>query len=252
MLRASGCHLVSILTYQKKMIRNTDISGMRIQTRLLVSLAILIFMFQNAICQENDIGFTWGKYDSVWVTDLLARGNSNAVDSLSKAIQIESMVSTPVGRIYNPREISDDALLCKIIRNFTKFGVSASPEIRNTLNSSSTPVKEFLTIILGFQGDSSIKEDLRTIIATNGNPTARELAAYSLGGFKDTNDILLFKEALSDTFWVTTRWDYSLEDGRDSATFYPVRQKAADALISMGFKVTHDFSGNYTILEEPK
>lgn len=226
----------------------------RFFTRFTYKVAMVACFFgaNIAICQENAIDTTNVNYDSSWVQSVLNDEGGSVAKNLFACIQKESIITTPIKKVYRPRELWEDAKLRDIIFNFAAFGKSAATELRDTVSFASSPTKDIVTVILGLQGDSTVKQDLRSIIKSGESHTVREIAVHALSGCKDPADIPLFKQALSDTFWVTTYKDYILEDGRDHETFYPVRDKAAEALRSFGFTVTHDFSGNYTILEDPK
>jgi hypothetical protein len=223
--------------------------------RFLLLLQITIFMLwalstDASFSQDINKGSAPTNVDSLWAAYMEQGKESEAVDDL--IVRLQNELASPTKITNTNIDFWPDAVLRSRVFKFAEIAKSASGELRSALDTLSSPVREFAVIILGLQSDSSVKGDLRIIIATSGNPTARELAAYSLAAFMDRNDIPLFKEALADTFWVTKHWDYILEDGRDSETYYPIRDIAAEALRSMGFQVTHDFSGNYTILREPK
>ncbi len=216
----------------------------------LTIFSFFVFFPTGASSQEAIKELTKVNTDSLWTAYMEQGSTSEAVDDL--IIRVQNELAKPTTIKGTSIDFWPDAVLRSIIFKFAEICKPASEQLRNRLGNLSPPIRDLTIIILGMQGDSTVKRDLRAIIETNDNPTARELATYSLAGFMDKKDIPIFKKALADTFWVTTHWDYVLEDGRDYETFYPVRDKAAEALRGMGFLVTHDFSGNYTILEEPK
>ena len=217
-----------------------------------VATVVSFFCLNVAICQENASDTEIVNYDSSWVQALLKGERGRVAENLVASIQKESSKNTTVKKTYRSRELWQDAELRDIILNFAQFGESAAGQLRDTVNTLSGPARDIVVIILGLQGDSTVRADLKSIVESSPNHTAREMAVLALSGFDNPADIAVFRAALEDTFWVTTHWDYILEDGRDSEPFYPVREKAAEALRSLGFQVTHDFSGNYTILREPK
>jgi len=107
---------------------------------------------------------------------------------------------------------------------------------------------KFLILTLGFLKDEDVHDDIRDLLANDHEGNIRATAARTLAKYIDVNDIPLLKEALKDTARVKNTSDVFYE-GRPEFR-YPVRQEAAVPLRKMGFKVTPESSGNYTVGEK--
>lgn len=185
-----------------------------------------------------------------WVVALDNNDTSKAVADLISALENEFEYPSSKEQIRQSWMTHSDLALKRYILTLGQIGPSISDQLRDTMGSLPFQTKNSVIISLGIQGDSTTKDDLRTIVSSNESPDLRAYAVIALRQFRDTTDIELFKGALADTFGVRVYRDYILEDGNDYDDIYPVREEAAGALREMGFTVTRDYNGNFTINEE--
>lgn len=104
-------------------------------------------------------------------------------------------------------------------------------------------LKEKLTIVLGYLGDTAVHTELIVIIKKTKNPYTKSQAirvSSDLGmGGKEL--IALYKEALKDDFYVRPKSDLILPPEQDYLNaYYPVREEAFSALRKLGVNVRRD------------
>jgi len=147
----------------------------------------------------------------------------------------------------NSYATNSERVLRQYVFNLVELGPSITSLLYSYLDSLSGDVRNWIIIVLGFDKQQSVHEELRLLLLNNPNPNLRSMAARALSQYADSSDIEVFKKALSDPHKITYQSDHITETQGNTRTVYPVHSEAAAALREMGYVITVDSSGVFTI-----
>ncbi len=190
------------------------------------------------------------KRSSIFYNVLLSEDadTSKFIDLLFRALTLESENPDTSALGWGnptPRSISH---IREYIMYLADNGANYIPQIESFVEKTLGDAGKWALISLGFLRHASIRKELQTIILNNPNPHLRWWAVRTLSGYEIRDDFEIFKKALSDTFYVHMRYDYSI-DGKNllEEDVYAVKHEAAGALRKMGYTVTIDSMRTFII-----
>jgi hypothetical protein len=131
-----------------------------------------------------------------------------------------------------------------IIRQYIYSLAQIGPNISDSLYNIASKlvgIQKTATIIaLGFMQDNRVHPDIRNIIINETDLNLRVMAILSIANYKDTNDVPILVQALTDTQKVTVTMDYSMPDGKLTQISYPIRSAANNVLVDMDYEIFKD------------
>jgi hypothetical protein len=138
------------------------------------------------------------------------------------------------------------------VNDLKLLGKSILPRLILLSDSVSGEARSWLFITRGLLSDSVVHDELVKLL-TDKNPNIRAMAIASIAQISAPCDIELFKTSLNDSFYIVSRSDISIDNGKslDNKTIFPVRFEAIRALQHLGYKVLQD-SLNGFIVEKRK
>lgn len=173
--------------------------------------------------------FTVADFDTTW-----------AYETLIKGIRIESEELKKTGFHFKYFGLNPDQIYPIYVNGLAALSKNSSDRLKAYWSSSIGEVKDWLTVALGLQADSTVHGNIREIISTTPNIILKANALRAIAEYGDTTDLPLITRALTDTLAIIEVDNMYEADSETPSHYNPVIPAAVYALNKLGYDNTWD------------
>jgi len=175
------------------------------------------------------------------------------IKNIARTIENERVSPSSNERRVGSYGTVSQAAVRKLIFQLAALGPAHADDIYNEAKAKDSPSATALIISLGLMKDTRVHDALRSIVAEESDPNIRAMAVRALSTFRDTLDVPIFIEALSDTNIVVMQEDVVRRDGQMHSLVHLVGMEAVPALYELGYKPVPDsINGGYKAVKIEK
>lgn len=239
----------------------TIIRGLKLVSITVCAIqTFLTFVLINA--ESFAVDFDQARYDSMFslpqgvirliASQELSEGKAEGIDTVTAIRMLIDALSAEVTppssniRRVGPYLTDSQATVRRLIFGLAALGPAHADYMRQKAANDTSQVGSAIIIALGLIKDSRVHENLREIVRNEIDPNIRAMAVKALSEYKDTLDVPLFAQALSDTNIVVMELDVATHDGQFHKLVNIVGMAAVPALYELGYKWEADtINGTY-------
>ena len=170
--------------------------------------------------------------------NIMLNGDSlRIIDNL--AVKLEQEIVSPSSNIRKVGSYltGSQATVRKLIFDLAALAPRYADYIYDRCTADTTGASRAFIISLGLSKDQRVHENLRGIVSKETEPNLRAMAVVALSTYKDTLDVPIFVEALSDTNVLVMELDVATRDGKFQELVHPVGMEAVGVLHQLGYAV---------------